>query len=106
MKFACPKVLVQVSGITCRALPDTGAGRLYASATLTERINQQPIRKDSKRIEMMLHTTTKTVDILQVRISSLDARFEINTEVNKVGKSKLLSLPNPKCKQIQSFKKR
>ena len=91
-----PPVLVQVNGITCRALLDTGAGSSYASATLTERINQQPIRNNYKRIEMMLHTTTKTVDIFQVQISSLDGRFIINTEVNQVERPTLLSLPNPR----------
>ena len=95
-----PTVLVQVNGITCRALLDTGAGSSYASATLTERINQQPIRKDYKRIEIMLHTTTKTVDIFQAQISSLDGRFIINTEVSKVEKSTLLSLPNPKYEEL------
>ena len=95
-----PTVLVQVNGITCRALLDTGAGSSYASATLTERINQQPIRKDYKRMEMMLHTTTKTVDIFQIQISSLDGRFIINTEVNKVEKSTLLSLPDPKYEEL------
>ena len=95
-----PTILVQVNGITCRALLDTGAGSSYASATLTERINQQPIRKDYKRLEMMLHTTTKTIDIFQVQISSLDGSFIINTEVNKVEKSTLLSLPNPKYEEL------
>ena len=95
-----PTILVQVNGITCRALLDTGAGSSYASTTLTERINQQPIRKDYKRIEMMLHTATKTVDIFQVQISSLDGCFIINTEVNKVEKSTLLSLPNLKYEEL------
>ena len=58
-----PTVLVQVNGITCCALLDTATRSSYASTTLTERINQQPIRKGYMRIKMMLHTTTKTVDI-------------------------------------------
>ena len=49
----------------------------------------------------MLHTTANTVDIFQVRIFSLDGRFEINTEVSTVENSKLLSLPNPKCEELE-----
>ena len=49
---------------------------------------------------MMLPTTTKTVDIFQVQISSLDGRFIINTEVNKVEKLTLLPLPNPKYEEL------
>ena len=45
MNLVYPTVPVQVNGITCHALLDTGAGSSQASATLTERINQQPIRK-------------------------------------------------------------
>ena len=95
-----PTVLVQVNGITCRALLDTGAGSSYASATLIERINQEPVRKDYKRIEMMLHTTTKAIDIFQVQVSSLDGKFKITTEINKVEKSTLLLLPNPKYEEL------
>ena len=100
MNVVYPTVLVQVNGITCRVLLDTGVGSSYGSATRTERIIQKPIRKNYKRIEMMLDTITKTVDIFEVRISILDGRFEINAEVNKVKKSKLLLLPNPKCEKL------
>ena len=96
----CISYYLQINWITCRALLDTGVGISNASATLTERIIQQPIKKGYKSVKMMLHTTTKTVDIFQVQISSLDGRFEISTEVNKVEKSKLLSLPNPKCEEL------
>ena len=100
MNVVYPTVLVQANGITCRVLLDTGVGSSYGSATRTERIIQKPIRKNYKRIEMMLGTITKTVDIFEVRISSLDGRFEINAEVNKVKKSKLLLLLNPKCEEL------
>ena len=46
MNIVYPTVFVKVNGITCCALLDTSTGSSYASATLTERINQQSIRKD------------------------------------------------------------
>ena len=46
-------VVVEVEGITCRALLDTGAGSSYASATLVERLNRKPDHKEYKKIEMI-----------------------------------------------------
>ena len=45
---------------------------------------------------MMLHTTTKTVNIFQVQISSLARRFKINLKFRKVKKS----LSNPRYKEL------
>ena len=44
-----PVVVMEVEGIRCRALMDTGAGSSYASASLIERLNKQPDHKYSTR---------------------------------------------------------
>ena len=49
-----PAVVVEVEGITCRALLDTRAGSSYASATLFERLNRKPDHQVYKKIEMMM----------------------------------------------------
>ena len=41
-----PVVLVEVDGIRCRALLDTGAGSSYASAILINKLNRKPDRKE------------------------------------------------------------
>ena len=49
-----PVVLVEVDGIRCRALLDTGAGSSYASETLINKLNRKPDRKEQKRMKMMI----------------------------------------------------
>ena len=95
-----PTVLLLVNGIKCRALLDTGAGSSYASATLIEDIHSKPKRTEVKRIEMMLQTSTRKVEIFDIEISSLDGRFKMGTEASKVDKSVLLTVPNPQYNQL------
>ena len=49
-----PLVVVEVCGIRCRALPDTGAGSSYASAALLGRKGKQLVRKEFRNIEMLM----------------------------------------------------
>ena len=58
-----PVVVVEVCGIRCRALLDTGAGNSYASAALLGRIGEQPVRKEFRRIETLVQTTDKEIEI-------------------------------------------
>lgn len=52
-----PVVVVEVEGITCRALLDTRASSSCASPTLVERLNRKPDHKEYKKIEMMMTST-------------------------------------------------
>ena len=63
---AYPVAVVKVDGILWRALLDTGVGSSYASSTLLEELNITPARKEMKTIEMMLHTTTKKVEVFKI----------------------------------------
>ena len=58
-----PVFVVEVCGIRCRALLDTGAGNSYASAALPGRIGKQPVRKEFRRIETLVLTTDKEIEI-------------------------------------------
>ena len=62
-----PVVVVSVGGVQCRALLDTGAGSSYASAALLDRLGKQPVRKEVRRIEMMMQATTREIDMLLSR---------------------------------------
>eukprot|EP00112_Aurelia_sp_Birch-Aquarium-sp1_P013324 Seg2820.4 transcript_id=Seg2820.4/GoldUCD/mRNA.D3Y31 product="hypothetical protein" protein_id=Seg2820.4/GoldUCD/D3Y31 len=90
-----PVVVVKVNGVKCRALLDTGAESSYISATLAERIGKRPIRKETRRIDMMMHTTSKKVEIYHMQVASITNAFEMMATVTKVDKAVLLSLPNP-----------
>ena len=68
---------VSVGGIHCRALLDTGAGSSYVSAALLEYMGKQPVRREFKRIEMMMQVSNREIEIYNVVISSLTGEFQL-----------------------------
>ena len=95
-----PVVIVKVEGIKCRALLDTGTGSSYASSTLLQLIKKKPIRQDYKRIEMMMQSTTRVMDIYNLQITDLGDHFSLNSEVSKVDRQVLLTLANPEYEKV------
>ena len=91
-----PVVVVLVDGIKVRALLDTGSGSSYASAALIDRLSKRPTRTEHKRIDMMMCSTTQKIEVYNVNVSSITGKFAMETEVNKVDKGVLLSVPNPR----------
>ena len=91
-----PVVVVDVHGIKCRALLDTGAGSSYASAALIERLGKQPSRMERKRIDMMMCSTNQKIYQYDVKISSIVGDFNMAASVSKVDRSVLLTIPNPR----------
>ena len=51
-----PVVVTEVENVKCRTLIDTGAGRSYVSSKLITGLNKRKIRKESKRIETLMHS--------------------------------------------------
>ena len=49
---------------------------------------------------MMFGTSNKAVDIYGPQIRSVDGKFTLEAEVNKVDRKELLTLENPKCAEI------
>ena len=90
-----PVVLLVLDGIKTRALLDTGAGSSYASARLINALHKQPTETKTKRIEMMLGSTTTKVGIYNVKINSIDGDFSLDVNVTKVDKPQLMHLDNP-----------
>ena len=95
-----PVVLVQVEGIKCRALLDTGAGSSYASAALLDRISNRRCKKEVRKIEMMLGATTREVELSTIEIKGISGDFSMSVEVTKVNKSELLYIDNPRYQQL------
>ncbi len=95
-----PVVVVLVDGIKCRALLDSGSGSSYASSSLVEKLKKRPARTEHKHIEMMICSTTQKVRSYEVKISSIDQKFEMTTMLNKVDKPVLLSVPNPRYEEL------
>ena len=48
-----------------------------------------------KTIEMMLHTTTKKVEVFEIQIQDVESNFNFTTEVRKVEKDILINITNP-----------
>ena len=99
-----PVVVVKVNGIKCRALLDTGAGSAYASSTLIDRLNIDPSRKETRQIEMLMHTANRKIEVYKLKITNVEESFQLCTEVSKIEKPSLLSISNPHYEQlIQKF---
>ncbi|PFX34964.1 Uncharacterized protein K02A2.6 [Stylophora pistillata] len=64
-----PVIVVDVDGIKCRALLDTGAGSSYASAALIKEIGKQLSRMEQKRIDTMTCSTNQKIYQYDVKIS-------------------------------------
>ena len=89
-------VVVDVDGIRCRALLDTGAGSSYASAALISKLNRKPDRREYKTIEMMMTSTSQKIEMYKVQVSNIKGVFSIPTTLSKVDKGTLLTIPNPR----------
>lgn len=60
--------------------------------------------KNSSDIEMMFGTSNKAINIYGLQIRSLDGKFSLQAEVNKVDRKELLTLENPKCTEtVEQF---
>ena len=101
-KLIYPAVVVKAGGVMCRALLDTGAGSSYASADL-DCLNSKPERREFRNIEMRMQTSNKIIAIHKVQVTDVNGTFLRNTEVTRVQRSNLLSLPNPRYEETIFF---
>lgn len=95
-----PVVVVEVEGIKCRALLDTGAGSSCASAALLDRISSIGHKKEVRKIEMLLGASTREVELATITISDVNRKFSMPVKVTKVYKGELLILENPKYQEV------
>ena len=57
-------VIVSVGGIHYRALFDTGAWSSHVSAALLDYMGKQPVRREFRRIEMMMQVSNREIEML------------------------------------------
>ena len=95
-----PVVVVEVAGIKCRALLDSGAGSSYASAALLERIGAKPHHSGLRKIEMMLGASNRVMEVYRIKLNSVKGNFDMEAEVTKVEKPHLMMLHNPRYKKL------
>lgn len=73
----------------------TGAGSSYASTKLINLLNKRPKETLTKRIDMMLGSSTTDVEIYSATLGAIDETFDMNIELTKVHKPQLLTLDSP-----------
>lgn len=93
-------VVVEVEGIKCRALLDTGVGSSYASAAVLDRISSIRHKKEVRKIELLLGPSTREVELATITISDVNRKFSMPVEVTKVYKGELVILENPKYQEV------
>lgn len=91
---------MDVEGLKCRALLDTGAGSSYASAALLDRLPKCNHRNEVRCVEMMLGTVTKEMEISVVEVEALDGKFKMNVNVTKIDKGELVMIDNPNYQEL------
>ena len=57
-------------------------------------------KKEIRRVKILFGTSTKLVGIYTLKLSDTSNKFYIETEVTRVKRSDLLTLDNPKYKEI------
>ena len=95
-----PTVIIEVDGIKVRALLDTGSGSSYASSKLIDMLKKRPKEVQTKRIEMMLGSTTTKLEIYPVTITAINGQFSMGVELTKVHKPQLMEIDNPNYEQL------
>ena len=95
-----PVVVVEINGVKCCALLDTGAGSSYASSALINQLKIKPAKVERRRIEMMIGSVTKNIELYKIRAKSLESDFHLEMQVSKIEREKLLVLENPRYAEI------
>ena len=95
-----PVVVVEVNGIRCRALIDSGAGSSYVSAKLIDLLKLKPSQSQIKNIDMLMASKTCQLEIYDMKFDSLDGSFSLPVRATKVNKSELLLIDNPKYPKL------
>ena len=89
-----PVVVVEVNGIKCRALIDSGAIKLI------ELLKLKPSQTLVKNIDMLMASKTSKLEIYDMKLDSLNGSFSLPVKATKVNKSELLSIDNPNYPEL------
>ena len=98
----CPVVVVEVNGIKCRALIDSGAGSSYVSAKFIDLLRLKPIATQTRSIDMLMSTKVATLEEYDLSFRSVNRQFTLSVKATNVNKSELLSIDNPNYCEIIS----
>ena len=67
---------------------DSRDGSFYLSAPLISELNREPDRREYKRIEMMITSTTQKIEMYKVKLSNITGVFSLATTLRKVSQTR------------------
>ena len=73
---------------------DPKAGSSYAYVALTSKLNRNPDQRKYKRIEIMMRWTSQKIEMYKVQVFNIRGVFGLPTNLSKVEKETLLTIPN------------
>ena len=94
---------VEINGIRCRLMIDTGATKSYICTDLLHKLHIKPCRTEFCNIEQLYNgVVRKKVEIYKLTMKSLFSDFKVNIEVNNSGKDVITHLPNYNISLLKS----
>ena len=95
-----PVIVIEVNGIKCRALIDSGAGSSYVSAKLIELLRLKPAEVQTKTIDMLMSSKVARLEVYDLELQSVNHQFSLSVKATKVNKTELLSIDNPNYRAL------
>ena len=95
-----PVIVIEVNGIKCRALIDSGAGSSYVSAKLIKLLCLKPAEVQTKTIDMLMSSKVARLDVYDLELQSVNHQFSLSVKATKVNKTELLSIDNPNYRAL------
>ena len=95
-----PVIVIEVNGIKCRALIDSGAGSSYVSAKLIQLLRLKPTETQRKSIDMLMTSKVATLKVYDLQFQSVNHQFTLLVKATKVNKAELLSIYNPNYRDL------
>lgn len=90
-----PVLVIEVNGIKCKALINSGAGSSYVSARLIELLHLKPTDDQTKTIDMLMSSKLARLEVYDLQLKSVNHQFSLTVKAAKVNKTELLSIDNP-----------
>ena len=93
-------IVIEVNGIKCRALIDSGAGSSYVSAKLIELLRVKPTEVQTKTINMLITSKVARLEVYNLQLQAVNHQFSLSVKATKVDKTELLSIGNPNYRAL------
>ena len=95
-----PVVVVDVNGIRCRALIDSGSGSSYISTKLIQLLGAKPTETQTRTVDMLMASKVTQLEIYDLEFHSVNDQFVLPVRATKVNKAELLTIENPKYGEL------